>query len=264
MLKRISFLFILIFIFLLSLSVSSSASWMKLTPDRLDQSAEIIVLGYIEGATGKYHYADDIWDTEWKVNIRYYLKGNRPDKELTVYTPGVKDGNTLRSTDYSLDGRGNLVLLFLAKQDNRYFPLTPQGIIGLQSNRYTKGLLDPPTGVTVLKEYSIKNGMLSQPEKEQMEQIIKSKNIFDPNKELEKKAREEIDKPKDDSNKVIYQSINIVILVLLLVFGFWTFIDCRRRGLSYFSSLTWSLIVVFILPPIGILIYFFYRRKRLL
>lgn len=263
-------LLILVFMFLLSSPISSFASWMKLTPDSLDQSAEIILVGHIEGATGKYHFADDIWDTEWKVNVRYYLKGNRPDKNLTVHTPGVKDGNTRRSTDYSLDGRGNMVLLFLAKQDNRYFPLTPQGIIGLQSNRYTKGVLDPPTGVTVLKEYSIRNGQLSMEEKEQMEEIIRNKTIFDPDKAMEGFPREQTGVPQNPVSstknfavdKLMYQSINIFILVLILAFGCWTFLDSRRRGLSYFSSLIWSLIVIFIIPPIGILIYLFYRRKR--
>lgn len=216
-------LLVLIFVFLLLSPVSGSASWMKLTPDRLDQSAEIIVVGYIEGATGKYHYADNIWDTEWKVNVRYYLKGNRPDKNLTVYTPGVKDDNIFRSNDYSLNERGNLVLLFLAKRDNRYFPLTPQGIIGLQSNRYTKGVLDPPTGGTVLKEYSIKNEMLSQKEKEQMEEIIKGKTIFDPNQTVNQPSQEEKDSnaKSDNVRNLIFYVVPMLLILsvaILIIF----------------------------------------------
>lgn len=201
---------------------------MKLTPDRLDQSAEIIVVGYIEGVTGKYHYADKIWDTEWKVNVRYYLKGNRPDKDLTVYTPGVKYDNIFRSNDYSLDERGNLVLLFLAKRDNRYFPLTPQGIIGLQSNRYTKGVLDPPTGVTVLKEYSIKNGMLSQKEKQQMEEIIKSKTIYDPNQAIKNQTQKK-DSPQDKLSLI--QNAGFYVIPLILIVGAAViFALYKRRG----------------------------------
>lgn len=258
--RKESLIFILLFIFLLIMPASSSALWIKLSPKQLEQGAEIILVGYIEGATGKYHYADDIWDTKWKVHVIYYLKGSRPDKDLTVYTPGVKDDNIERSTDFGLDGRGNLVLLFLSKKENRYFPITPQGIIGLQSNRYSKGVLDPPTGVTVLKEYCIKNGQLSREEKKQTEEIIKAKNADDPNKAINQPLQKEKDNYKAD--KVFYQAVNIFILLLLLTFGGRTFIDCRRRRLSYFSSLFWSLTVVFVIPPVGILIYFFYRRKK--
>lgn len=202
-------LFVLVLIFLLLSPASGFASWVKLSPHQLEQSSEIILVGFIEGAAGEYHYADGIWDTKWKVHVMYYLKGDRQDKYLTVYTPGNKNGRVSRSTDFRLNESGNLVLLFLEKKDKRYFPITPQGIIGLQSNRYSKEVLDPPTGVTVLKEYSIKDGKLSPEEKEQLEQIIKGKAIINPTDS------------GFESGKVFWQTVNLLVLAAVLVLIGW-------------------------------------------
>lgn len=55
--------------------------------------------------------------------------------------------------------------------------------------------------------------------------------------------------------------INICILLLLVTVSIWVFIDCKNETKSYYNSLFWALVTLFVIPPIGLLLYIFYKNK---
>lgn len=64
------------------------------------------------------------------------------------------------------------------------------------------------------------------------------------------------------SGPLLWQVINLAIVGVFLVLALWVFKDCRRQGKSISSSLLWSIIAFFILPPVGLLVYLLFMRKK--
>lgn len=58
------------------------------------------------------------------------------------------------------------------------------------------------------------------------------------------------------------QIFNFIIMAFIALGAIWVFLDTRKRGQSYTGALLWSVIALFLFPPIGLLIYIFYARRK--
>lgn len=183
--------------------------WAALTPQEMEQKADVILTGYIEEESGIYK-SNDVRDTGWKVHVNYYLKGGDGDKYLTVYSPGAKGSRVGRSTDYSLDEWGRLVLLFLKKKEDRYYPLSPQGVVPLKSNKYVKSVTDPLQGSTVLKQFALDETKLKQDEKQKLEDLIKPMAVKEPDL-ITSQSGDYISVENENRLKIIYPVIFILV-----------------------------------------------------
>jgi hypothetical protein len=172
--QLVSLLAILLFINLLSPSIF--ASWVGFTPQQLVENSEVILIGEIRGPVDEKMGIRNSGLTLWKVNVRYYLKGNYGSKEFIVATPGAKSSFAKSSIDYRLDEWGKTVLLFLRKSDNFYQPLTPKGVIVLNDNQYTRQPDELLNGRVILKEFSINDKRILKQEQSEFEQFILDRN----------------------------------------------------------------------------------------
>lgn len=59
----------------------------------------------------------------------------------------------------------------------------------------------------------------------------------------------------------LFSVINVLILVIILAISIVIFIDCKRTTKSNWSSIFWAAVSFFIVPPIGLLIYLFYKKR---
>ncbi len=64
------------------------------------------------------------------------------------------------------------------------------------------------------------------------------------------------------TGKFTVQTINLILLGILIAIAVWVYRDCRKHGLHVYDSLLWGLIVLFLLPPVGLLVYLFYKRRQ--
>lgn len=59
----------------------------------------------------------------------------------------------------------------------------------------------------------------------------------------------------------LFSVINVLIVVIILVISIVIFIDCKMATKSNWSSIFWAAVSIFIVPPIGMLIYLFYKKR---
>lgn len=99
LLVRLPILLLLLTGLLLGTSTNLSASWVGFTPKQLVESSEIILIGEIVGPVGQKPGYGLIGEklgfrtlgyTLWKVNVRYYLKGNQ---DLNEYEKAMTSTN---------------------------------------------------------------------------------------------------------------------------------------------------------------------------
>lgn len=241
--KKITLILVILLILFSSLPLLAQnvaeARLVILNPMAMIEQSDLIIAGNVKDlVTG---------EAERKVTIKIdsVLKGEYAETDLTL---------EIRPSRYGWNEfppEGTKVMLLLSKEEDGSYNLTADlnNIAVIDKNDEVKiptnrGGMDSWTPDSYERFYT----------------LFFKENYNKPNNQLSQVSNMSTNKFAAD--KLLYQSINIVILVLLLAFGFWVFFGCRRRGLSYFNSVLWSLVVVFIIPPIGILIYFFYRRKR--
>lgn len=176
-LKRSVFLIILLFLFTTLLSTSIKASWVAFTPQQLIESSDVILIGEIVGPVDEKMGIRSSGFTIWKVNVRYYLKGNNESNEFIVATPGAQSSFARSSIDYRLDEWGKTVLLFLRKSEDLYQPLTPKGVVVLNAKQYTRQTGERLNGQLILKEFSINDRKISQQEQAEFERFIAESNF---------------------------------------------------------------------------------------
>lgn len=170
-------LIIAILLFITSISPSAFASWVGFTPQQLVENSEVILIGEITGPVDEKMGIRNSGLTLWKVNVRYYLKGNYESKEFAVATPGAEGSFAKSSIDYRLDEWGNTVLLFLQKSENFYQPLTPKGVVVLNAKQYTRQPDERLNGQVIRKEFSINDKRISQQEQEEFERFISESDL---------------------------------------------------------------------------------------
>lgn len=61
----------------------------------------------------------------------------------------------------------------------------------------------------------------------------------------------------------LFNIINVSIVGVLLLVAIFIFLDARKNKKSYFQSLIWGIIALCFFPPVGIAIYFFYKKRNL-
>lgn len=62
---------------------------------------------------------------------------------------------------------------------------------------------------------------------------------------------------------VIIHIINISIILAIIAFSVWIFLDSMKKKQSVPISLGWALLALLFFPPVGIIIYFFKRKSML-
>lgn len=170
-------LFIAILLLITSISSSVFASWVGFTPQQLIENSEVILIGEITGPVDEKMGIRNSGLTLWKVNVRYYLKGNYVSKEFVVATPGAESSLAKSSIDYRLDEWGNTVLLFLRKSEKFYQPLTPKGVVVLNAKQYTHQPDERLNGQVILKEFSINDKRILQQEQLEFERFISESDL---------------------------------------------------------------------------------------
>lgn len=151
------------------------ACWIKLSPEDLIKKSDVILIGDIIGQVDE---DENKWVTYWNVKVYYYLKGEQKSGEFTVGTPGVKNKSKIISTDYRLDQWGNTVLLFLRKKDDCYEPITPQGVVNLKKNEYSRKTGAPLNGQVVLKEFDIADKKIASEKRSELEKFILNNKLI--------------------------------------------------------------------------------------
>lgn len=208
-------------------------SWIKMYPKDLVEKSDVILIGEISGPLGlekrKSSPPANLWVTNWKVQVHYYLKGSENNKELMVSTPGVKNqhrvfhgfdnrflgDSALSSTDFQLDINGNLVLLFLHKDSSTLEPLNPQGIIGLSLNQTGDGRNNSLNGEDILTQYTISDQSLSYEEIEQIRDFIEQAPIGIPSVDVP--LKHSVAKNYSTLDKVIIVVISILVIICTLL-----------------------------------------------
>lgn len=154
---------------------TTMASWLKLSPEELIEKSDVVLIGDIIGQVDE---DERKWVTDWNVRVYYYLKGDQKSGEFFVGTPGVKNKSKMISTDYRLDQWGNTVLLFLRKKDDYYEPITPQGVVNLKKNEYSRKTGELLNGQVVLKEFDIVDKKISSEERSEFEEFILNNKLL--------------------------------------------------------------------------------------
>lgn len=62
---------------------------------------------------------------------------------------------------------------------------------------------------------------------------------------------------------VVIHIINISIILAIIAFSIWIYIDSMKKNCSVLVSLGWAMLAMLFLPPVGIIIYFFKRKSML-
>ena len=158
------------------LSIRTFASWVAFTPQQLVENSDVILLGEIVGPVDEKMGIRTSGFTLWKVNVRYYLKGDYKSNEFVVATPGAQKSFAKSSIDYRLDEWGKTVLLFLRKSEDLYQPLTPKGVVVLNANQYTRKPDERLNGQLILREFNISDKKLTQQERMEFERFIAENN----------------------------------------------------------------------------------------
>jgi hypothetical protein len=58
-----------------------------------------------------------------------------------------------------------------------------------------------------------------------------------------------------------FGGINKFILIILIISSIYIYFDSRNNNNSYLNSLFWAFTAMFVFPPVGIGIYFYYKKK---
>lgn len=61
---------------------------------------------------------------------------------------------------------------------------------------------------------------------------------------------------------IIFAILNKVIFGTIVIFGIAILFDARKNGCSWILAFFWFLVALFFLPPLGMLLYYAYARKR--
>jgi len=178
--KQLVVLFAILLMLNTLLGTTVSASWVSFTPQQLVQD-DVILIGEISGPTGEKLGILERFRTSgythWKVNVRYYLKGDKESHEFIVVTPGAQSSSVKSSIDYRLDEWGKTVLLFLRKSEDNYQPITPKGVVILNTTQYQRQPDDQLSGQLILREFSINDNRISQQEKIEFEKYITGSSL---------------------------------------------------------------------------------------
>lgn len=159
------------------LTTSIFASWVAFTPQQLVENSDVILLGEIAGPVDEKMGIRTSGFTLWKVNVRYYLKGDYESNEFIIATPGAQSSFAKSSIDYRLDEWGKTVLLFLRKSEDLYQPITPKGVVVLNAKQYTRQPGERISGQVILNEFSINDKKISQKEQQEFERLIAESNL---------------------------------------------------------------------------------------
>ena len=62
---------------------------------------------------------------------------------------------------------------------------------------------------------------------------------------------------------IIFTAINTLILIAFVVLAIMVFKDSRKNGDKLSDSIFWAILALFVVPPIGALIYWVHRNKKL-
>ena len=54
---------------------------------------------------------------------------------------------------------------------------------------------------------------------------------------------------------------NTMILIILLLFSIIIFTDCKKVSKSFFTAFFWAGISIFLFPPLGVGLYYIYKKK---
>lgn len=217
-LKRIVYFLILLLLFTALLSTRTFASWVAFTPQQLVENSDVILLGEIVGPVDEKMGIRTSGFTLWKVNVRYYLKGDHKSNEFLVATPGAQKNFAKSSIDYRLDEWGKTVLLFLRKSEDLYQPLTPKGVVVLNANQYTRKPDERIDGQLILKEFNISDKKITQQERMEFERFIAENNsVMVPTTSVR----------ASEGNWFYNYSRQIIIMTLIVVVAF--FMLLRKR-----------------------------------
>lgn len=218
----VGLLSILMFITLIGTNVC--ASWVGFTPQQLIQNSDVILVGEISGPIGEKLGILERFRTSghtlWKVNVRYYLKGDQETQEFIVATPGAQSSFAKSSIDYRLDEWGKTVLLFMQKSEDIYQPITPKGVVVLNITQYQHQPDDQLNGELIMKEFSINDNKISQQEKTEFENYIDGlKLVLLPTTSVQASGGNWLR---------IYSQTIFITIILLLIFSVIIFIRKRR------------------------------------
>ncbi len=126
--RLIRVLALVIVLILIATSMKVNGCWVGQTVEELFDQSRVIVIGTILEKDGHSNYPGSMMGVDhWKVEVDYYLKGDKSDSIITVDTP---DNTT--SLHYSLNQHGNSVLLFLNEDEHGLQPPSPQGVMGIR------------------------------------------------------------------------------------------------------------------------------------
>ncbi len=56
--------------------------------------------------------------------------------------------------------------------------------------------------------------------------------------------------------------INKSILIILIISAIYIYFDSKNNNNSYLNSLFWALTAMFVFPPFGIGMYFYYKKRN--
>lgn len=216
--KNLAILLVGLFLLGRVLANTANASWVGLSTEELIQKSDVILIGEIMGQVGEEKRSSQglpaAWVTYWKVKVYYYLKGNQETEEFIVTTPGAENKSIQSSIDYRLDQWGKTVLLFLHQREGIFEPISPQGVVALETKEYTHKQGDQINGQTILKEFAITNPQIN--DRSILEKYITDNGTIATPKPVTKDL---------SSNTKTSNSIKIItvflVTIILVVAGLW-------------------------------------------
>jgi hypothetical protein len=163
--RNLAILLLGLFLLTSVLSNKAIASWAGFSTEEVIQKSDVILIGEIVGPVGEVKRPSqglpDTWVTYWNVKVHYYLKGSQDREIFRVTTPGAENKSLKSSIDYRLDKWGKTVLLFLQQREGIFEPLSPQGVVVLETKDYAHKQGEQINGQTILKEFTIVNPQIN-------------------------------------------------------------------------------------------------------
>lgn len=219
MIKNISIFLAILSIVLLT-TYRTDACYAYLSVEELSDKSDLIVIAKVNKNMG----ADDNEDTRvtnWQTIVLYTLKGEVNSSELIVSTPGVRSENMFATTDFFLDDwESDLLLLFLYKNNDKYMPLTPQGIVGLKSNIDQINVEANMTGKEFLKNFELDGTRLPDTEKSDLNKFINKSSFSiyteEENYSIELNSNQKV-KDLLKSKEIVYISITASSLIFIIL-----------------------------------------------
>lgn len=216
--KNMAILLVGLFLLGSVLANTANASWAGLSTEELIQKSDVILIGEIMGQVGEEKRSSQglpaAWVTYWKVKVYYYLKGNQETEELIVTTPGAENKSIQSSVDYRLDQWGKTVLLFLHQREGILEPISPQGVVTLETKEYTHKQGDQINGQTILKEFAITNPQIN--DRSTLEKYITDNGTI----EIPKPVTKDLASNPRTSNSIKIITV-FLVTIILVVTGLW-------------------------------------------